>query len=1078
MHSTNTSLHKRTNEELDEDRDERLISKRSRSFINPTTDSDVANKSQSKLPIESESSSNDDDDDDTKEVNEQSEAIAIETDVSESNRSIGVAIQSSFDTSKKNKIQNPKKRSKTADAAASIDQKTNKPTLFVSDEEIQRMEIDHQKRTNAAYDKNKPIRIEVRKSNKAAPTPLEAELLALQPIQEQVNVQPEETAKSRQRYNQIALQLRIPSLWETDGPLSKHRCFWPRYNAIDNDVSLVRFDFFIDYLYNMFLIDHNGTTYERKSLLCNYDTNVSEQKTLQEIEKSNEGNEYDISRETVACVSIAYRFDEKRFRPTSDKDQQIRVEVAAPMKNIGDIMRRQMRTQSQPTKKRKSSADTATVSQDSDDDVDDDEVVEKVTSEKTNCEGLSLEQVSRLIEIPVTVYEHLFMTQYEIEFPHSMTALQQRLFIGRLNRLEMIYTQEQVKTLPACVAATRAFGLGSFTRPTGWSAKYIIALGKTMHEYVMALFSRIREKSLGEFVAIYGEIHAKSLHTFYQSKLRKLNHQIEQFVRLLCTNCTVFQQGAEPSIPEHPSILSQAILGPHFSDEEVFSKTNSYQKVLMQHHFNCQQERLRKFNGVAYQEVITDDGHRTNSFKVYCDIDELCNKAPNLVTQGAQWLTTTEKPSIPAWCANYMKVTDTEYFFPWLKREQWVWSFRNGIYDGFQDRFWKYGDAEIRQNPLSPYNRKEASAKYIDKDFDLSLMDDAKREDPSLIKVEPVDIICDSQNFSEEVRSLLWALIGRLYFPIRMRDNWQVVLWFKGVAGTGKSTLVHAIRSVYDAGDVGIMSNNIEPQFGLMGFRHSFLLVAPEVKSSFSLDSAMFQTMASGDEISIARKNLEAVSMSGWTVQSVYSSNVYPRWVDSSGSIQRRIIPFIFSVAVKNQKTGLDDMFKDRIDAFIVRSCRTYQKKLDIVQNTNIWDHVAEEFKIARKDVGRQTTELVRFLDEYLVLSEEETEELKMQDKVDVLELERLYQNRRQTGTERNFRFVDQLETDIGSFYALRLSREPYSKRQVICKCRLNLQRIREVRGDPNWKPQMSSAYTQEELIAIETKKNAKVLCP
>ena len=112
------------------------------------------------------------------------------------------------------------------------------------------------------------------------------------------------------------------------------------------------------------------------------------------------------------------------------------------------------------------------------------------------------------------------------------------------------------------------------------------------------------------------------------------------------------------------------------------------------------------------------------------------------------------------------------------------------------------------------------------------------------------------------------------------------------------------------------------------------------------------------------------------------------------------------------------------------------------------------------------------------MLSEEETEELKMQDKVDVLELERLYQNRRQTGTERNFRFVDQLETDIGSFYALRLSREPYSKRQVICKCRLNLQRIREVRGDPNWKPQMSSAYTQEELIAIETKKNAKVLCP
>lgn len=67
----------------------------------------------------------------------------------------------------------------------------------------------------------------------------------------------------------------------------------------------------------------------------------------------------------------------------------------------------------------------------------------------------------------------------------------------------------------------------------------------------------------------------------------------------------------------------------------------------------------------------------------------------------------------------------------------------------------------------------------------------------------------------------------------------QVLPFFKGAAGTGKSTIVnYVIKPMYAKDDVGTLSNNIEKTFGLSNLSEKYIIVAPEVKADLRLEQA------------------------------------------------------------------------------------------------------------------------------------------------------------------------------------------------------------------------------------------------
>lgn len=140
----------------------------------------------------------------------------------------------------------------------------------------------------------------------------------------------------------------------------------------------------------------------------------------------------------------------------------------------------------------------------------------------------------------------------------------------------------------------------------------------------------------------------------------------------------------------------------------------------------------------------------------------------------------------------------------------------------------------------------------------------------------------------EDVVLWVYALIGRMLYPVGKLDDWQLSPFFKGVAGTGKSTILRVIRMFYDDEDVGIMSNNIEGKFGLAALYKKLVVLCFELRSDFGLDQAELQQLMSGEPMSIPVKFRTAIPNVQWSAPLAAAGNMTADWSDGQGAMSRR----------------------------------------------------------------------------------------------------------------------------------------------------------------------------------------------
>jgi putative protein kinase ArgK-like GTPase of G3E family len=61
-----------------------------------------------------------------------------------------------------------------------------------------------------------------------------------------------------------------------------------------------------------------------------------------------------------------------------------------------------------------------------------------------------------------------------------------------------------------------------------------------------------------------------------------------------------------------------------------------------------------------------------------------------------------------------------------------------------------------------------------------------------------------------EVQKWLFIMMGRQLYEIGDLDDWQVLGYLLGMAGSGKSTiLTKVVKLFYHSDDVGVISNNM-----------------------------------------------------------------------------------------------------------------------------------------------------------------------------------------------------------------------------------------------------------------------------
>lgn len=374
-------------------------------------------------------------------------------------------------------------------------------------------------------------------------------------------------------------------------------------------------------------------------------------------------------------------------------------------------------------------------------------------------------------------------------------------------------------------------------------------------------------------------------------------------------------------------------------------------------------KQYRRYQGdKCYKKIYSPDNWYTHAWKKAYTIDKFLHDIAKKEINGEQWKNLTLKDNAKK-TLEYLKTCE-DYQFPDLKKDRHVFSFRNGVYitnlkkDGkYYDFFHKYGTMPRLSDTL-------VTAKYFDLNFDNYDNIESWKDIPTPQLDKVLEYQFMEQPEKQEIVHWFYVFIGRLIFEVGEIDDWQVIPFIRGVAGCGKSTiLMKVVKEFYDKDDVGVLDNTIEKQFGLSSLVDKYIFIAPEIKEDLQLPQTSFQSMVSGEDVSISIKHKTAEFVE-WKTPGIMAGNDNPGYIDNGGSLARRFITFAFLRPVDKQKSDPDlgKKLKLELSAILKKSVKAYLTTVNEHTGKDIWAVLPKYFKKHRDELAEQTNGLIYFL--------------------------------------------------------------------------------------------------------------------
>jgi hypothetical protein len=459
----------------------------------------------------------------------------------------------------------------------------------------------------------------------------------------------------------------------------------------------------------------------------------------------------------------------------------------------------------------------------------------------------------------------------------------------------------------------------------------------------------------------------------YSRQLARMQECISRCFKLLQSE-RYFYRAVDPSVDASCATVPD-VFGFVPFNESSLTKYESFIIFILRQLYD---RSYRRYNGGVYEQIFSPDGRATHAYKcIYDDMKKFITQATSKEDTFAQWQIMLS-PGNLAHASTYLATAANEVEFRDLKPDRHWHAFRNGLYFTKKAEFYEYGHDAIPGDIVA--------CKYHDVLFDTSLLDiddileiptDASRK---LIEFQ-IEIMnngggAGTKRTAEEVRHILYwmyVFFGRLLFEVGEMDCWQVILFIVGRAGCGKSVLLQAVGKFFEECDVETMANNSQKGFGLETFVHKMMWRCYEVKSDFSLDQAQLQSMISGEDMSIQRKNLTALNVV-WKVPGILAGNEFADWADNSGSISRRIVLMNFDRRVPPNMVdpGLLKKIEMEMPAMLHKSCKAYLDAVEKYGKNDIWaskDGVSilpSIFLENKKNLKKGTHNLAAFLNSEL----------------------------------------------------------------------------------------------------------------
>lgn len=483
--------------------------------------------------------------------------------------------------------------------------------------------------------------------------------------------------------------------------------------------------------------------------------------------------------------------------------------------------------------------------------------------------------------------------------------------------------------------------------PNRIDIKAIKVIREKQRRYVVDLKNRIRELEIGA-----------ADDTTLMNRVNNILKQLADGYENVRRHYTAYERVTNPTAQP---LLSSAS-DPSTIDEDAIEECSPYQKSILYTLDELSKNLYRRYKDHCCEEIKNEKGQGTRAWIAKFTIKSFIRNIAPKDDQLNNWKNFTSRGNVYRDVTEYISnCIDPQ--FPEIEKRRHVWSFRNGIFVGkdwipeterYECRFYPYESKEFRD--LDP---TIISCKYFDQDFD----DFSNLERWQDIPTPTFDKVLQYQGFEEEVCNWTYVMGGRLCYDVGDLDGWQVIPFFKGIAGSGKSTLInHVFKKFYENDDVGILSNNTERKFGLSSIMGNFMFVSPEIKSDLALEQAEFQSIVSGESVSIAVKNQTAVCMT-WNIPGVLAGNEIPNWKDNSGSILRRILAWNFTKQVRDADPHLDKKLDRELPHILAKCVRAYIDYSNKYSDIDIWNAVPKYFKTIQKQVAMVANTLHNFLE-------------------------------------------------------------------------------------------------------------------
>ena len=381
-----------------------------------------------------------------------------------------------------------------------------------------------------------------------------------------------------------------------------------------------------------------------------------------------------------------------------------------------------------------------------------------------------------------------------------------------------------------------------------------------------------------------------------------------------------------------------------------YSKNKPFQNLVVFLLNRAYQKGYRLYRESCHKQIYHNK-YPTHAWEHVMPVTDFVYKAITRETNFEMWQNLLDSKDNASSAAKYL-INGNDKELPTLQPDRHVFAFSDGIYDTQTLEFFKYETCQLPSNVVA--------VKFFNQEFDSDRL--FAYDDWYDIPTPYLQNILDDQQLPVDVCKVMYAFMGRCFYDVNEKDRWEVVMFIKGIAGSGKSTIGSTLKNFYPNADVFSLSSNIEKKFGLAAIYDKLLYLCLEVKKNWGLDQADFQMMMSGEEITVAIKHKTAVSIMWKVPGMLFGNESADSWLDAAGSMSRRIVLLEFLKKVKNVDTNLSKKIKENIASIIHKCNMAYHNMLFDVGTASIWDKLPQYFQDTRKKLSATINPLEDFL--------------------------------------------------------------------------------------------------------------------